>query len=115
MKSHLPGQFPTLRPRRLRMSGAIRALISETRLSASQLVLPMFVRSGKRLRQPVSAMPGVCQLSPDEVLKDAEKAHHLGVPAVLLFGIPNVKDAKASGAYAANGIVQQTVRLMKEK
>ena len=115
MKSHLPGQFPTLRPRRLRQSAAIRALISETRLSASQLVLPMFVRSGKRLRRPVSAMPGVCQLSPDEALKDAEKAHRAGVSAVLLFGIPNVKDGKASGAYATNGIVQQTVRLLKEK
>jgi len=93
----------------------LRRLVAETRLSVEQLVLPLFARSGRKLRRPVEAMPGVFQLSPDEVLKEAGKAHELGVPAVLLFGIPEVKDAKASGAYATNGIVQQTARLLKKE
>ncbi|HWD92763.1 MAG TPA: porphobilinogen synthase [Verrucomicrobiae bacterium] len=109
------GQFPAYRPRRLRQSAALRHLVSETQLSAAQLVLPLFVRSGRKLRRAIGAMPGVFQLSPDELLRDATAAHRLGVPAVLLFGIPDKKDAKASGAYAANGIVQQTVRLLKKE
>ncbi len=109
------GQFPAYRPRRLRQSPALRQLVAETHLSASQLVLPLFARSGKRVRRSVNAMPGVFQLSPDEVLREAIRAHTLGVPAVLLFGIPDKKDAKASGAYARNGIVQQTVRLLKKE
>lgn len=111
---NLPG-FPVSRPRRLRTSPAMRRLVAETSLNVSQLVLPLFARSGKRLRRPVEAMPGVFQLSPDEVLRDATAAHALGVPAVLLFGIPDKKDAKASGAYAKDGIVQQTVRLLKKE
>src|SRR5215469_10464994 len=110
----LPG-FPVNRPRRLRTSPAMRRLVAETSLYASQLVLPLFARSGKQLRRPVDAMPGVFQLSPDQVLRDAAAAHALGVPAVLLFGIPDKKDAEASGAYAKNGIVQQTVRLLKKE
>ena len=111
---NLPG-FPISRPRRLRRSPALRRLVAETSLNATQLVLPLFARSGRQLRRPVDAMPGVFQLSPDEVLRDAASAHALGVPAVLLFGIPDKKDAKASGAYAKNGIVQQTVRLLKKE
>jgi porphobilinogen synthase len=109
------GQFPACRPRRLRQSPALRRLVSETQLNAAQLVLPLFARSGRKLRRPIQAMPGVFQLSPDEVLRDAAHAHQLGVPAVLLFGIPDAKDTRASGAYAANGIVQQTVRLLKKE
>src|SRR5436189_6160233 len=108
------GQFPNYRPRRLRQSLALRRLVQETRLSVEQLVLPLFVRTGKKVRQPISSMPGVFQLSLDELLREAEKAHAIGVPAVLLFGIPEKKDAKASGAYAQNGIVQQAVRLLKK-
>jgi porphobilinogen synthase len=108
------GQFPTCRPRRLRQSPALRNLVRETSLHAGQLVLPLFARAGRKVRQPVASMPGVFQLSPDEILIDAEKAHQLGIPAVLLFGIPEAKDEKASGAYARNGIVQQTVRLLKK-
>ena len=93
----------------------MRRLVCETRLSVEQLVLPLFARSGRKLRREIDAMPGVFQLSPDEVLREAERAHALGVPAVLLFGIPDTKDAKASGAYAKNGIVQQTVRLLKKE
>src|SRR3954451_11582440 len=115
MSSSFLGQFPSLRPRRLRQNPALRRLVSETRLSADQLVLPLFVRGGTKVRQPVKTMPGVFQLSLDETLKEAIRAHAQGVPAVLLFGIPDKKDAKASGAYAANGIVQKAVRLLKEE
>jgi porphobilinogen synthase len=108
------GQFPAYRPRRLRQSPALRQLVRETQLNAGQLVLPLFVRSGRKLRRPIAAMPGVFQLSPDELVREAARAHELGVPAVLLFGIPDRKDARASGAYAANGIVQQAVRLLKK-
>jgi porphobilinogen synthase len=107
------GPFPAYRPRRLRQSPVLRALVRETRLDAAQLVLPLFVRAGRKLRRPIAAMPGVFQLSPDELLREAARAHGLGVPAVLLFGIPDRKDARASGAYALNGIVQQAVRLLK--
>ena len=111
---NLPG-FPVIRPRRLRTSPTLRRLVAETSLNVSQLVLPLFARSGRKLRRPVDAMPGVFQLSPDEIVREAAAAHALGVPAVLLFGIPEEKDAKASGAYAKNGIVQQTVRLLKKE
>ena len=110
----LPG-FPVYRPRRLRQSPALRRLVAETHLNVEQLVLPLFARSGKKLRRPIEAMPGVFQLSPDEVVREAARAHAVGVPAILLFGIPDQKDAKASGAYAKNGIVQQTVRLLKQE
>jgi porphobilinogen synthase len=109
------GQFPAYRPRRLRQSPALRELVRETHLNTAQLVLPFFVRGGRKLRRPIAAMPGVFQLSTDELLRDATEAHKLGIPAVLLFGIPDRKDAKASGAYAANGIVQQAVRLLKQE
>jgi porphobilinogen synthase len=89
--------------------------VREAELNASQLVLPMFVRPGRRTRRAINAMPGVFQLSVDEALRDAREAHAAGVPAVLLFGIPEHKDAKASGAYAANGIVQQAVRALKKE
>jgi porphobilinogen synthase len=109
------GQFPAYRPRRLRQSAALRQLVAETHLNVSQLVLPLFVRGGRKICRPIAAMPGVFQLSPDELLREAIRAHTLGVPAVLLFGIPDRKDAKASGAYAKNGIVQQAVRLLKKE
>ena len=115
MSSIPVGLFPTYRPRRLRQSAALRRLVAETHLSANQLIYPLFVRSGRKTRVAIKAMPGVFQLSLDEMLKDARKAFELGVPAVLLFGIPDRKDAKASGAYARNGIVQQAVRLLKKE
>jgi len=114
VNSHV-GQFPIYRPRRLRQSPALRNLVCETHLRADQLVLPFFVRNGKKLRREIAAMPGVCQLSPDELLRDAARARQAGVPAVLLFGIPDKKDARASGAFAKNGIVQQAVRLLKKE
>src|SRR5512135_832576 len=115
MRVYPVGQFPAYRPRRLRQTPALRRLVSQTRLHKDQLVLPLFVRSGRRLRHPIGAMPGVFQLSPDELLSAAKLAFQAGVPAVLLFGIPDRKDERASGAYAANGIVQQAVRLLKKE
>jgi porphobilinogen synthase len=90
-------------------------MVCQTRLNAAQLVLPLFVRSGRRMRKPIGAMPGVFQLSPDEMLREALTAFEAGVPAVLLFGIPDKKDPKASGAYAPKGIVQEAVRLLKKE
>ena len=111
---NFPG-FPISRPRRLRTSPALRRLVAETHLNVSQLALPLFVRSGKKIRRAVDAMPGVFQMSPDEIVRAATAAHALGVPAILLFGIPDKKDDRASGAYAKNGIVQQAVRLLKKE
>jgi porphobilinogen synthase len=115
MMSPFSGQFPAYRPRRLRFSPALRRLVAETELSARQLVLPLFVRPGRRVRRPIASMPGVHQLSVDELVREAAAAHELGVPAVLLFGIPATKDARASGAYAPRGIVQQAVRALKKE
>ena len=109
------GQFPSYRPRRLRQSAALRQLLSQTQLSAGQLVQPFFVRAGRRVRRPINSMPGVFQLSPDELVRSAARAQELGIPAVLLFGIPDTKDARASGAYARAGIVQKAVRLLKKE
>ena len=115
MISRPTAAFPELRLRRLRQTPALRRLVTETRLSVEQLVLPLFARAGRKLRRPIGAMPGVFQLSPDELVKEAALAHQAGVPAVLLFGIPERKDERATGAYARNGIVQQTVRLLKKE
>ena len=107
--------FPAYRPRRLRQSPVLRRMVAETQLSAHQLVLPLFARTGKKERRPIGSMPGVFQLSVDELVKEAAAAHTAGVPAVLLFGIPDGKDEKASGAYAQKGIVQQAVRALKKE
>ncbi|HSH15141.1 MAG TPA: porphobilinogen synthase [Verrucomicrobiae bacterium] len=106
--------FPVARPRRLRQSPALRRLVRETRLHPEQLVLPLFVRPGRKVRQPVAAMPGVFQLSLDELIKEAAGAFAAGVPAVLLFGIPDKKDALGTGAYAKTGIVQRAVQELKK-
>jgi porphobilinogen synthase len=108
-------EFPNYRPRRLRQSPVLRNMVTETRLAAHQLVLPFFARPGKRERRPIGSMPGVFQLSVDELLKEATSAYQAGVPAVLLFGIPDKKDEKATGALARNGIVQQAVRTLKRE
>lgn len=115
MNSHGRAGFPIYRPRRLRASPVLRRMVAETRLTADRFVLPLFSRSGSKLRRPIGSMPGVFQLSPDEVLVEARTAFEAGVPAVLLFGIPDVKDEKASGAYASDGIVQETARLLKRE
>ena len=109
------GRFPCYRPRRLRQSPVLRRMLAETQLSVDHLVLPLFVRAGRKLRHPVASMPGVFQLSPDELLREASRAATEGVPAVLLFGIPSRKDERASEACAPRGIVQQAVRLLKRE
>jgi porphobilinogen synthase len=105
--------FPQHRPRRLRRTAALRRLVRETRLSADQLVLPLFVRSGNGIRNPIESMPGVAQTSIDEMLVDAREAVSLGLGGVLLFGIPDTKDARGSSAWDDNGPVQQAVRALK--
>ena len=114
MPSPLIGDFPSYRPRRLRGSETLRRMVRETRLHPDQLVLPLFIRPGRKVRNAVPSMPGVFQLSIDEAVREAAKAQKSGVPAVILFGIPSKKDARASGAYAKNGIVQKAVRQLKQ-
>jgi porphobilinogen synthase len=106
-------QFPIRRMRRLRRTPALRRLVQETHLVASQLVWPLFVTHGDGVRRPVAAMPGVDQVSVDEVVKDAERAARLGLGGIILFGIPAAKDATGSEAYDEQGIVQQAVRAVK--
>ncbi|MBI5597716.1 MAG: porphobilinogen synthase [Elusimicrobia bacterium] len=106
--------FPINRPRRLRASAGIRTLVRETVLSPADFVLPLFIRPGKGEKRPIGSMPGHFQWSVDTVVGPAKEAAKLGVPAVILFGIPEKKDAKASGAYAKDGIVQRAARAIKD-
>jgi porphobilinogen synthase len=106
--------FPATRMRRLRKTGVLRDMVRETELSASHLVYPMFVQLGERERTPIESMPGVERLSISEAVREAGEAHGLGIPAVLLFGIPSEKDEQGSGAYDDEGVVQLAVRALKE-
>src|SRR5918911_3586548 len=101
------------RPRRLRRRAPLRAMVREARLSPENFVLPFFVCTGERVRREVSSMPGVFNLSVDEVVREAESAFKLGIQSVLLFGLPETKDETATGAYAESGIVQQTIRALR--
>ncbi len=103
----------THRPRRLRRSAAIRSLVREARLSRDDFVLPLFVCAGKSVRREVSSMPGVFNLSVDEVTEEASSAFDKGVRSVILFGLPETKDELASGAYAEDGVVQQAIRAIR--
>src|SRR6478735_3928820 len=105
----------TRRPRRLRRSPAIRALVRETRLSPEMFIEPMFVRSGEGRRTEIGSMPGVYQLSVDEAVKDAQAIKAAGIPGVLLFGLPDEKDAVGSAAYDAEAPVQAAVRAIKRE
>lgn len=105
--------FPVVRLRRLRQSPAMRALVRETHLHPSQFILPLFVRPGTGIRQPISSMPGCAQTSVDECVIDAAAAAAAGVGGVILFGIPAEKDAVGSGAYDAHGPVAEAVRAIK--
>jgi len=107
-------QFPVYRPRRTRRTPALRGLVRETRLSVEQLILPFFVVPGQGVRKPVGSMPGVFQTSVDELVKDAREAYELGIPAVLLFGIPESKDATGSLSWHEHGVVQEGVRAIKQ-
>ena len=106
--------FPIQRLRRTRRTATLRGLVRETRLSPSDLVYPIFVTVGEDVRNPVSSMPGVFQLSINHAVAEAKRAHDLGVPAVLLFGIPDQKDEAASGAYDPEGVVQLATRAIKD-
>ncbi len=106
--------FPIHRGRRLRRTPALRALASETRLHADQLIAPLFVRGGHRLREPIASMPGQARLSPDLALEEAAALAELGVRSVLLFGIPDTKDEEGSGAWDPDGPVPQAIRSIKE-
>ena len=107
--------FPEYRPRRLRRTSALRNLVRETSLHPSQLVLPLFVRNGTKLRNAIGSMPGVAQTSPDELLRDVERAAAVGVGGVILFGIPESKDATGSEAWNNDGAVQRAIRLLKQE
>lgn len=106
--------FPATRLRRLRRTPALRGLVRETRLDPADLIYPMFVEAGLSGRTPIGSMPGVDRLSISEAVKEAGEAHALGIPAVLLFGIPAEKDAEGTGAYDDEGIVQLATRAIKE-
>jgi porphobilinogen synthase len=102
------------RPRRLRRTESLRALVRETRLSSDDFVLPLFACPGKGIRKEISSMPGVHNLSIDEIAREAAAAEQMGIKAVMLFGLPESKDEQASGAFHKNGIVQQAVRAIRE-
>ena len=107
--------FPDYRPRRLRQNDGFRRMIRETRLSTDDLILPLFAIDGKGIKNPIDSMPGQFQLSIDHLVKTSKKAHELGIPAVMLFGIPDKKDPLATRAYAKDGIVQKATRALKDK
>ena len=108
-------EFPRYRPRRLRRNERLRALVRETALSPDHLIYPLFIGPGKDSAQPVASMPGVAQLSVDRAVKECEEADSLGIPAVILFGIPERKDSVGSEAYIHGGVVQKAIRAIKEK
>lgn len=100
--------------RRLRHHPAVRSLVQETRLSPANLILPLFVRPGRNVRQPISSMPGHFQISPDQVPGEIEEVQRLGLGGVILFGIPDAKDELGSESTAAGGIVQQAIEAAKK-
>lgn len=105
--------FPEYRPRRLRKTETLRRMVRETRLSVDNLIMPLFVVPGSRVANPVASMPGVAQLSVDRAVEECRAIHDLGVPAVILFGIPEEKDSAGSGAYKDDGIIQRALRAIK--
>jgi len=105
---------PTIRPRRLRLTGGIRRMVRETTLSPADFVYPLFVRHGRDQRVPIASMPGVSQLTVDKLAAEARAIAGLGIPAVILFGIPAAKDATGSDNYHPDGIVPQAIRAIKD-
>jgi porphobilinogen synthase len=108
-------QFPDYRPRRLRKNENFRRMIRETKLSVDNLIYPLFVVPGTKVKKPITSMPGNFQMSVDHIVREAARMKELGIPAVLLFGIPEKKDEIASGALAKDGVVQQAIREIKDK
>jgi porphobilinogen synthase len=108
-------KFPVFRPRRLRKNEIFRRMIRETHLTPEDFILPLFVCPGKSVRKPISSMPGNFQLSIDQLVEEVREVKSLGIPGVILFGIPEKKDEMGSEGYAEDGIVQRAVRDIKEK
>jgi porphobilinogen synthase len=106
--------FPIYRPRRLRESPLLRSMVRETVLRADDFVYPLFAVHGRGVREPIGSMPGQYRLSIDELLKECKDAASMGIPAVLLFGLPRDKDPRGTEAYAEDGIIQQAVRAVKD-
>src|SRR5882757_2930902 len=107
--------FPSTRLRRLRQNETLRAMVRETRLTPDAFVYPLFVCPGEGVRKEIRSMPGVFNLSIDEAVKEARETYSLGVPAVILFGLPEKKDEVATGAWAEDGIVQRAARAIKSE
>lgn len=106
--------FPKQRLRRLRQNENIRRLVRETHLTADDLIMPLFVRPGKGIKQPIPSMPGNYQMSVDKLTEEAKELEGLGIPGIILFGIPEKKDDMGSGAYADDGIIQQAIIAIKK-
>jgi porphobilinogen synthase len=107
--------FPEYRPRRLRSSEALRRIVRETALSVDDLILPVFAIGGKGVRNPIESMPGHFQLSMENLVNLSMEAYDLGIPAVILFGVPDSKDSRASAAYARDGVVQRAIQALKDR
>jgi len=106
--------YPEYRPRRLRQNENFRRMIRETTLTVNDLIYPLFVTYGKNVKKPIASMPGNFQMSVDHLVKEVKKTRDLGIPAVILFGIPEKKDEIASGALGDNGIIQKAVKAIKD-
>jgi porphobilinogen synthase len=114
MNKEVSMRFPLYRLRRLRANENLRRLIREATVTIDDLIYPLFVRPGKGVRNPISSMPDCYQFSIDELIKEAQEVKELGIPGIILFGIPERKDEAASEAYAADGIVQKAIRALKD-
>ena len=106
--------FPTHRPRRLRRSEALRNLVRETRLTTSGLVYPMFVCAGTKVRQEVNSMPGIYQQSVDQIVEECREVESLGIPGIILFGLPESKDARGASSLGAQGVVQRAIEAIRK-
>ena len=106
--------FPIDRPRRLRRSEALRGLVRETRLSTAGFIYPMFACPGTKVRKEVSSMPGICQQSADQIVEECREVEVLGIPGVILFGLPEKKDARGASSLAADGVVQKAIEAIRK-
>ncbi len=106
--------YPVYRPRRLRKSAALRALVRETEVSVNDLIYPLFIIHGQKIRNEIPSMPGQFQISIDQLDKEIEEITKLGIPGVILFGLPETKDPAATGAYDEDGIVQEAIKKIKQ-
>ena len=113
LNEKIPRARLKIRPRRLRVSAAVRRMIRETRLSPDDFIYPLFVRYGADIKKPIASMPGQFQLSVDKLAAEAREIAALGIPAVILFGIPETKDWRGSDNFSENGIVPQAIRTIK--